>query len=570
MFLIIATWFTLAGLLTGLGAGVQRVCTGAPPSRPFSAFWIGWATWLGLLQLVHVRFALGSPWVLLLLIALGAPGLLWNRKTLAAAIRKLVHQHRLLVAGLAILGLWLCNRSLGPLLSIDAGLYHLTSIRWATEAPLVSGLGNLHGRLAFNSASFLWLSSLDQWPSTLRGFNITPGLLLLVAIIQIALEAVPGRNSAASAQGGTTFHTVLLLPLLYAATVMHVSSTSPDWTVLILGIVLASELARLSSRKPGDDPSACCLTIAALCSAGITVKLSFAALGATALAITAFDVLRSRAASHTSPARALGPGVVLALLLLVPWSMRGIELSGYPAYPSTLGAADVSWKVPQERVTAEVRWIRSWARAPGKEPDDVLGNADWIGPWLANRLRGSDSVALLVFPSALVALGLAATAIGRGGILRFATATLAPYAIAILAWFLSAPDPRFLGGSVWVCAAGLLASNARPQTTHDSRELVRRVFAAASVFCAVGFLAFTTYMGSAVGGAIIAPGPSNGRYPLRKVETQPFRTRSGLVLHVPRKGDQCWEALLPCTPYPAPRLRLRAADDPWGGFELIQ
>ena len=36
----------------------------------------------------------------------------------------------------------------------DTGLYHAQSIRWIEEYGVVPGLGNLHTRLAYNSASF--------------------------------------------------------------------------------------------------------------------------------------------------------------------------------------------------------------------------------------------------------------------------------------------------------------------------------------------------------------------------------------------------------------------------------
>ncbi|MDE5599017.1 MAG: hypothetical protein K2J04_14465, partial [Lachnospiraceae bacterium] len=36
----------------------------------------------------------------------------------------------------------------------DTGLYHAQSIRWIEEYGIVKGLGNLHCRLAYNSASF--------------------------------------------------------------------------------------------------------------------------------------------------------------------------------------------------------------------------------------------------------------------------------------------------------------------------------------------------------------------------------------------------------------------------------
>jgi hypothetical protein len=35
-----------------------------------------------------------------------------------------------------------------------------------------------------------------------------------------------------------------------------------------------------------------------------------------------------------------------------------------------------------------------------------------------------------------------------------------------------------------------------------------------------------------------------------------FQTHSGLLVQVPRKGDQCWDAPLPCTRYFNPNLEL--------------
>ena len=42
----------------------------------------------------------------------------------------------------------------GGYIHYDTGLYHAQSIRWIEEYGIVPGLGNLHSRLAYNSASF--------------------------------------------------------------------------------------------------------------------------------------------------------------------------------------------------------------------------------------------------------------------------------------------------------------------------------------------------------------------------------------------------------------------------------
>jgi hypothetical protein len=48
---------------------------------------------------------------------------------------------------------------------------------------------------------------------------------------------------------------------------------------------------------------------------------------------------------------------------------------------------------------------------------------------------------------------------------------------------------------------------------------------------------------------------------------EPVRLPSGLEVLVPQQGTYaCWDAALPCTPYPNPGLQLRRPPDLAGGF----
>ncbi len=537
----------LAALWTGWGALVARVLLRDPEPQAWACFWLGWSTWLGVLQLVHFSWPLSAPWIDFALLVAGAAGGALDGASFGRQLLSGLRAHPWAWTIATIGLLWLCNRSLGPLLTIDAGLYHLTSIKWAAEHPLVGGLANVHGRLAFNSSAFLWLASLDGATGALRAFHFAPSLLVAMAAADRFRRVLAARDPFER-----DFNALLMLPLGYAAAVMHVSSTSPDWIVLVVGVVLASTLSDLFTTHDPEERRRATLTIVALCAAGTTVKLSFAPLGVAILAVVAMRIARARG----SDTRSIIPAFVLLAVLLVPWSLRSIELSGYPAYPSTAFATNVSWRVPEDRVEAEVRWIRSWARAPGRSPEEVLGHSDWIGPWLRARLSNADSLALLVFPLALISVAWVRR-VRPFPVLPL----LAPYVLATLVWFATAPDPRFLGATLWVCACALAAGEAKPGA-------LGRFTAIGRAGCAIGFAAFALYMAHALGGLWIAPGGANGHYPLRAVDTREFRTHSGLLLHVPRKGDQCWEAPLPCTPYPAPRLGLRREGDLWSGFEL--
>jgi hypothetical protein len=586
MLLIIGSWVALAGLLIGIGATALRGSGASTPVRLSSAFFVGWAVWVGVLQLLHVFVPMGETKLIVLLAMLGGVGLAWNRHSLVAMLSDALGRQRPVLIGLAIFAVWLSNRGLGPLRAVDAGLYHLTSIQWALEHPLVIGLGNLHGRLAFNSAGFLWQASLDAWPTLFRSFNVAHGLLLLAATARMTARIFapglqPDRDRTAQ-----LFHATLLLPLLYASAVMHVSSTSPDWIVLILGVVLASELRELLCRNsasdsalgpdqgPASDRRGNILTIAALCGSGIAMKLSFAVLAGCVLLATSAQVWRGSRGGASTALRTLLPGILLLLFLLVPWSLRGLALSGYPAYPSSLISLDVPWRIPQARVEGEVQWIRSWARAPGVSPDLVLSSSDWVVPWMKSRLQSADSVALLLFPLAVSVWGLLCAALRLRGLPGFVPWLVAPYGVAVVSWFFIAPDPRFLGSSIWVCAAAAVASlprrSERPGERHKPREpaWVHGLAVGGAALGSLAFLAFVGFMGSTVGGAYIRPGPVAGGYPVQRVHTQEFRTKSGLMLHLPQRGDRCWEAPLPCTPFATPRLRLRIEGQLSGGFEL--
>ena len=66
----------------------------------------------------------------------------------------------------------------------------------------------------------------------------------------------------------------------------------------------------------------------------------------------------------------------------------------------------------------------------------------------------------------------------------------------------------------------------------------------------------------------VDPGPTRGFHPTREVSMKTFVTDSGLSLLCPEEGDQCWDAALPCTPYPNPAMRLRKERDLRSGFVI--
>ena len=127
--------------------------------------------------------------------------------------------------------------------------------------------------------------------------------------------------------------------------------------------------------------------------------------------------------------------------------------------------------------------------------------------------------------------------------------------VAIVLWFLTAPDPRFAFASFAVLAPATLAFAFERHPA--ARRTVLGVGAALSCGLAVTLLA-TSF-------AWIPPGPDGGFHPSPVVPMRTSFTHSGLTLHVPPR-DKCWDGPLTCTTSPQPGLRLRRQNDLGSGF----
>jgi hypothetical protein len=131
----------------------------------------------------------------------------------------------------------------------DTGLYHLQSIKWINEFGTVLGLGNLHGRLAFNSAIFI--------PSALFGFSflvgepipVVSGFIFIISNL-FFLERFLPKNKKISLSNIVSGIAVIQSLIIYSN---DVSSFSTDlgaglltWVVLVISI---EKLEKLEIRR---------------------------------------------------------------------------------------------------------------------------------------------------------------------------------------------------------------------------------------------------------------------------------------------------------------------------------
>jgi hypothetical protein len=575
---VAATWLVLMLVFVGLGGGLRRLygLEDWTAADVFTAFWLGWGSSLALLMSWNFLWPVGWP-ALLFLGGLGMLGLLANAGSLGRLLRAcFVSPARwsLFLLLLSVITSYGALQALAEVKVGDTGLYHLSSVRWAQAFAVVPGLGNLHGRLAFNQSFFLYGALVDSGPWRGNGQHVAGGLLWVVYAAQGGMSLLALFTATRPAWNVHAFRVLLFPgPFLYFLRHPAVSSFSPNLAVTLLGCILAAELAEtlFEECSEGERSDFRLFTLALLMCAGVSVKLSFAAFGGACF-LTALAARVGRTGLRASlQRRRLWLWVcVSAAVILGLWMARGVVLSGYIAFPSTLGGFPVEWRMPAGEAAEMARVIASWARAPGKPPSEVLGQWAWFVPWLQRV-----SVPLLVTPLAVFVLASAGALwlrLHRAAAARASVRPwllLAPAVVGALFWFVTAPDFRFAGPLFWILAAAALTLCLRElglPRTGPGRLVGAAVVVALALMAIAGHDLMLRSTRGVVREALHRAKTQPGLPPLPRADWTEFVTRSGLILYVPVSGDQCWDAPLPCTPYPSPDLRLRRPGDLSGGF----
>jgi hypothetical protein len=562
---VLVTWFGLFVVFVGLGLLVRRCLAGGPKTAEqlLLCFWLGYASIIFVLQIWHLAFPVDYKGGLLLVL-FSIIGLLMNGQDVLVIIKRLKYTDYVLVIFVIVAAVFFANRAIGPPLSGDTGSYHLNTIGWITQYPIIPGLGNLHGRLAFNQSHFLYAALLENCLWSHRSFHFTNGLLIVVFVVHVFAA---GYKIVTSMRGWAPRHLFTVIMALPIFIIMQdFTSCSPDLPVFIMGILICAKLFDLLSKESQSDRE---LTfslafIVIMSALGVTLKMSFIMQGGLATLVALYFWFRSISDFRAKFGKNLGLVVLCWSAFLIPWMARGVLLSGYVAYPSTLGAFDIEWAVPHENVVQMERQIKGWARMPGGTLwRGALDTWDWIVPWFRRLVTsGKESIqvavpltiALLMFSytllSHLVRRKWCATSWWRHLILM-------PWLGGIVFWFFTAPDPRFLGAAGWILAASSVTLIYCPSSQTHVSKLLR--VGSCLCFCISVFLVVKCNY------HMYGPGPDKGFHPAPDSHLKEYFTKSGLKLYVPNR-TACWYGPLVYTPWPDPNIRLREESDLASGF----
>jgi hypothetical protein len=322
----------------------------------------------------------------------------------------------------------------------DTQAYHAQTIRWIEEFRAVPGLGNLYGRLAYNSSWLVLNAAFSFAFLHLRSFHVLAGLMFLVSV----LEFLPGlRGLAAREFSRANWMRALFLAAAFWIFRGEISSPGTDLPAILLTWILISRMVEYESSGVRDRTLE--ITLAMIPPLMIVLKLSAAPIAL----LTVYMLLRLLMRKDAIGAAAL---IALSALTLAPWIGRSLVLSGYPVYLyPQIDVIAPDWKIPAPDVEAVRNGILGWARLPQKNWGEALRMpaSAWIPEWLS--LRTPNQLLILVL-AAVAPISLLPRA-GR----RYAAVVLSVYA-AMLVWFLGAPNWRFGYGVVFGLAAFVLAA----------------------------------------------------------------------------------------------------------------
>jgi len=529
-----------------MGSNILRIRS-LPGHKVFPLIWIGWSLTLLFLQIVNIFLPLNAYISIPVLVFGLFSAFLFFKKELSTGT--LASLPRVYLVLLGILTVWIAFLSMSSAANYDSGLYHFNSIRWLNESPIVLGLGNLHGRLAFNQSFFAFVAYLNIFPLFEHGYNFANSFLLLTVLAECLFYLSGSISQKVRIKDAPVFNimAVIFIPLLiYLAMDPNLSSPEPNLTSFILNILLFIYFIRFLEQSSSHLASISQAMLFFLISAtAITVKLSNLFYVLSLCLILIFIARKSLFESPKQVISVLVKLLAVPALIIFTWCLRGFMLSGCPAYPSTIGCIKFHWSVPLQSVKSEADWIYSFARDPNLTPGVVLSSWDWLSPWFSRVIR--PNFLSVVYPlitylvAVLVAFLLYVRQPSSRKIFWNGFFVSLPILTGLLSWFLLAPDLHFANSLFWILpvSAGYM--------------ILKKLSSLGKLNNAIIIVLFILLNANITSLILKEPGKivhlsTEGYLPIKAVNYVTRTTKTGLEILTPVEGDQCWDSSIPCTP----------------------
>jgi hypothetical protein len=320
----------------------------------------------------------------------------------------------------------------GPTMMDDTESYHIQSIKWIKEYGSVPGIVNLHVRFGFNSSWFSSVALFSFSSKTTGGFTVMNSVIS-VWLCYWFIEKFNQFRKENSVQGAFAILSIFIVSLVIWSLIKgNAATTNYDFITTFIVLIFFTEVFFSEKTSPSIEWIIWPVYL-------LTVRLiNFPLL---LLSLFAF-ILFIKQQQH----RQLLLPLAYCFLLIFPFIIRSIIISGYPFYPATFfNFTNVDWKADPHITERFLEFIKYYNRVSTAyfdiEQTKALGSA-WVPAWFQH---------LFPFDKILVLAGF--TGILFTGIKLFIQKNNYSKSIItglmilwLISWFIIAPDPRFVYG----------------------------------------------------------------------------------------------------------------------------
>lgn len=312
----------------------------------------------------------------------------------------------------------------------DTLLYHAQAIHWIEDYGTVVGLGNAGFRFAYNSAAFPLTALFSFRYLAGQSLHTCAGLMALLLVITVVTGwKWEGRFRVSDC--------IRVMCLYYVTMILNqVVSPASDYFTMITVLYIVLQFVALLERKE-KSPSAYGLLCVAGCFA-VSLKVSAAPVILLTV-IPAVMLIRAR------DGKTIGKFLGLGTLVVAPFLVRGVMISGYLVYPSTQpDIFPVDWKMNPQVAAADAHQISVWGKGIENEPDSDMPVTEWFPIWLSRQKTSTEKLLVAAdIPMIVLLVAMMLYDIKRRKRSWEWQAVELTVIISWLFWFFSAPLTRY-------------------------------------------------------------------------------------------------------------------------------
>jgi hypothetical protein len=441
----------------------------------------------------------------------------------------------------------------------DIGDYHLQAIQWMEVYKHVPGLGNLRNQLG-NYTNWYVLNAFFGLSFTgLKSAYVLNASLLLMVIPYFTMGLLRKEEDMYL----RIIKGVIFFFLLLTTYRKYTGSVTTDYPITVLTLFVFTVFLERSIEDRLH-----LLFVVLLCCTLVTIKQS----AMTLMIIPAWFFV-SGCLKWKETRVFVVTMLVSGILIFVPWIYGSVMCNGYLLFPvAGIDLFDVDWKMSVERID----WIREtnlwWPRLNDARLDIVRHYtfAQWFPVWI--KSMDMFSLVLLVLLTIFSMVFLTLLLFRRQMLLKWKWFDLRAWLViisiyaALYIWYTNAPATRYAFSSMVFMVAYMVAlcifyfakekwltyGWIRPGVSLAAAGMF---FLSAAVFIKTYYTTPGTFARAVV-------------YPLqyKNVNVRLVKIKGGAI-HMPEKGEQCWDTCLPCSDLPEAGLEMRG-NSPEDGFRI--